>query len=83
MVKLFEGRLMSLNRTLDKYQKGPLKGQFNRIRKYKVNNNNMTSQVQPMGTFHLLDDVRIKVAYPGNVNNFVKCRQFPSVCQGP
>ena len=71
MVKLFEGRLLSLNRTLDKYQKGPLKGQFNRIRKYKVNNNNMTSQVQPMGTFHLL------------VNNFVKCRQFPSVCQGP
>ena len=79
MVQFYGGKLLSPHGELDKYKAGPFAGQYNGVRKYKVD---MTSQVQSMGTYHLLDDTRIKVRYPGNMTTCARCHQFPSGCPG-
>ena len=79
MVNFYGGKLVSPTGVMEKYRDGPFRGQFNGVRRFKVD---MTSQVQPMGTYHLLDDTRIKVHYPGNLNTCARCHQFPSGCPG-
>ena len=79
MVQLYGGKLLSPHGVMEKYRVGPFRGQFNGVRRYQVD---MTSQVQPMGTSHLLDDTRIRVQYPGNQNTCETHHQFPTGCPG-
>ena len=61
------------------FKKGPWEGQYNGERRYKVE---FTSQIIPMGTYHLLNNAKIRVAYPGNTRTCGRCHQAPTSCPG-
>ena len=46
------------------YKEGPWRGQYNGDRRYSVD---FSAQIQPMGTYHILDGARCRIIYPGNL----------------
>ena len=79
MVELYGGKMVSPHAVKENYKKGPFQGKYNGVKHYK---GDMSSKVQLMGTYHLLDDTRIRVHYPGNKNTCARCHQFPFGCPG-
>ena len=61
------------------HREGPWKGQYNGDRRYRAD---FSSQVLPMGTYHLVDGAKVRFVYPGNTRTCARCHQVPSLCPG-
>ena len=61
------------------HKNGPWKGQYNGERRYRAD---FSSQVMPMGTYHLIGGDKVRVFYPGNVMTCGRCHKPPNGCPG-
>ena len=77
-VELFGGKIKGTP-VLETYRDGPWRGQYNGDRRYTVD---FSAQTQPMGTFHILDGTRCRIAYPGNIQTCARCHNHPKACPG-
>ena len=41
-----------------------------------------SGQILPMGTYHILDGARCRIAYPGNLQTCARIHNFPKACPG-
>ena len=78
-VESFGGKMVGVEPIYVKYRDGPWKGQYNGDRRYKVD---FTAQKIPMGTYHLINNDKVRVAYPGNTRTCGRCHQAPGSCPG-
>ena len=78
-VESFGAKFKNIEPIYGVYREGPWRGQYNGERRYKVD---FTSQTLPMGTYHLLNNAKIRVAYPGNTRTCGRCHQAPISCPG-
>ena len=78
-VESFGAKMMSVEPIYGVYKEGPWIGQYNGERRYKVD---FTSQITPMGTYHLLNDAKVRVSYPGNTRTCGRCHKAPTSCVG-
>ena len=61
------------------YDEGPFKGKKNGERKYQVDFGNSK---MCMGTYHIIDNCKVKVFYRGNRKSCGRCHQFANNCVG-
>ena len=78
-VESFGGKMVGIEPIYGVYRDGPWKGQYNGDRRYKVD---VTGQIIPMGTYHLINNDKVRVAYPGNTRTCGRCHQAPISCPG-
>ena len=78
-IESFGGKMVGVEPVYGVYRDGPWKGQCNGDRKYKVD---FTNQRMPMGTYHLLNNDKIRVVYNGNTRTCGRCHQGPATCPG-
>ena len=78
-VESFEAKINGSEPTYGVHKEGPWRGQYNGERRYKAV---FTNQIVPMGSFHLLNNSKIRVVYPDNTRTFGRCHQPPTSCPG-
>ena len=78
-VESFGGKMVGVEPIYGVFKKGPWKGQYNGDRRYKVD---FSNQIMPMGTYHLLNNDKIRVVYHGNTQTCGRCHQAPASCPG-
>ena len=78
-VEMFGDKLKSTTPILETYKESHWRGQYNGDRRYTVD---FSAQIQPMGTYHLLDEDRCRIIYPGNIQTCAKCHNYPKACLG-
>ena len=61
------------------YSEGPFKGKKNGDRKYQVD---FSGTRKNMGTFHLIDNCKVKVFYRGNMKTCARCHKPAISCVG-
>jgi hypothetical protein len=76
-IQKFGGVLVNNSVIYSKFSEGPFKGKFTGERKYQVPNN-----AKKMGTYHYLDNARIKIFYRGNEKTCGRCHLPPRTCPG-
>ena len=73
------GKVVKDSVIYDKYREGPFAGNYNGDRKFSVH---FTQNGTNMGTFHIIDGVRVKIFYNGNKKTCAQCHQTADVCKG-
>ena len=73
------GKVVKDSVIYDKYREGPFAGKYNGDRKFSVEFNQKGTN---MGTFHIIDGVRVKIFYNGNRKTCARCHQTADVCEG-
>ena len=73
------GKVVSDSVIYDKYRERPFAGKCNGDRKYSVD---FTSSNVNMGSFHIIDGVRVKVFFYGNRKTCARCHQTENLCKG-
>jgi hypothetical protein len=62
-----------------KFEEGPFKGKFNGERRYQVD---FSGSRRHMGTYHLIDNSKVRVFYRGNMKTCGRCHKFARDCAG-
>ena len=78
-IESFGAKMVGVEPIYGVYKDGPWRGQYNGERRYKAD---FTEQIMPMGTYHLLNNDKIRVMYPGNTRTCGRCHQAPNSCAG-
>ena len=78
-IESFGAKVIGVEPVYGVFKDGPWRGQYNGERRFKAD---FTQQTMPMGTYHLLDGAKVRVAYPGNTRTCGRCHQPPSNCAG-
>ena len=78
-VEAFGAKVMDSEPKYGVHKEGPWRGQYNGERRYQAV---FTRQIIPMGPFHLLNNSKIRVVYPGNTRTCGRCYQPPTSCPG-
>ena len=75
----FGAKIVNTAVIYSKFTEGPFKGKYNGERKYQVE---FSEGSQAMGTYHYLDNSRIKIFYRGNGKTCGRCHQSSNSCLG-
>ena len=73
------GKVKSSSVIYCEYSEGPFKGKKNGDRRYQVD---FSGTRKHMGTFHLIDNSKVKVFYRGNMKTCGRCHKPASICIG-
>ena len=73
------GKVTNNSVIYSKFQDGPFKDKYTGERKYQVD---FSGSVVQMGTYHLLDNSKIRVFYRGNQKTCGRCHKTSSSCLG-
>ena len=73
------GTLKNKSVIYSKYDEGPFKGKFNGERKYQVD---FTGGGRQMGTYHLIDNCKVRVFFRGNQKTCGRCHRSARDCVG-
>ena len=61
------------------YKEGPWRGQYNGERRYKAD---FSNQIIAMGSYHLINNTKVRIVYSGNMRTCWRCHQPPTFCPG-
>ena len=78
-IQKFGGVLINNSVIYSKFTEGPFKGKFSGERKYQVD---FTTSERSMGTYHHLDNTRVRIFYRGNQKTCGRCHQAARTCPG-